>query len=364
MNPSQPVCPKCHTAVRPGARFCPSCGSGLPQQPDVHPNPAPAQRAAAVPPHIPAKKKSRAGLWVLIVVLLCVFLTACVVLVYFFVPGVQDVLPFSFEKKTTATLEATLTETSISDDVTETPEVTETAVATELPTVEPTEAPPLGYFVSYDNVEFTVPEEIALSAKGKTFAAITDGAYWELLPEYNNFTFDGYVLNNTFHIPVINILPVQEYIDVNPDIADTINSLKQLLDNPTDDPGSIPFLPAWNAAEMFVARVDYLEFNGIRGVSYLTQFGQSFWPINSHDMFYTFQGITNDGKYYISIILPVSHPMLPATGEEYTGSMDELMSDYDGYLADTLPLLESWSSDEFTPSLDVIETLVKSIVIK
>ncbi len=364
MNPSQPVCPKCHTAVRPGARFCPSCGSGLPQQPSVPPIAASAPRQPAAPLQVTAKKKSRAGLWVLIVVLLCILLTACLVLVYFFVPGVKDILPFSLEKKTTATLEETLTETSISGDVTETPEVTEIAVVTELPTVAPTEAPPTGYFVSYNNVEFTVPEEIALSAKGKTFAAVTVGAYWEMLPEYDRFSFDGYVLENTFHDPVINILPVQEYIDVNPDIADTINSLKQLLDNPTDDPGSIPFLPAWNAAEMFVAKVNYLEFNGIRGVSFLTQFGQSFWPINSHDMFYTFQGLTNDEKYYISIILPVSHPMLPATGEDYTGSMDELMSDYDGYLADTLPLMESWSNDEFTPSLDGIEALIKSIKIK
>jgi hypothetical protein len=81
-------------------------------------------------------------------------------------------------------------------------------------------------------------------------------------------------------------------------------------------------------------------------------------------MFYTFQGLTNDGKYYISVIMPVSHPQLPASGEEYTGSMDDLYEDFMAYLDETLLTLESWQDAEFSPTLVSLDDLVQSIKVR
>lgn len=218
--------------------------------------------------------------------------------------------------------------------------------------------------MAYNNIEFVIPIEVASSASGITYAAVSSDLYWELMPKYDSFSFEGYPLQNTFHSPAINIYPLQEYINMNPDVADTINQLQNLLNNPVDQPDSIPFLPFWNAGPLFIAHVEYLEFNNIRGIRYLTQYGQAAWPINSHDMFYTFQGLTNDGKYYISVIMPVSHPLLPPTGEEYTGSMDDLYDDYIAYLNQMRPLIESWQDGEFTPTLSDLDNLVGSIKVK
>ena len=51
------------------------------------------------------------------------------------------------------------------------------------------------------------------------------------------------------------------------------------------------------------------------GVRFLTEYAQYFVPVNNHDLFYTYQGLTNDGQYWISVILPINHPDLPANAD-------------------------------------------------
>ena len=59
-------------------------------------------------------------------------------------------------------------------------------------------------------------------------------------------------------------------------------------------------------------QVQYLDFKSGTGVRFLTQFNNGMAPVNNHDLIYTFQGLTSDGKYYIAAVLPVTHPDLPA----------------------------------------------------
>jgi len=339
--------------LQPGARFCPSCGYPLPpvnQQPEARP--------VFYQPQTAGPKKSRVWIWILIVVFLCIAAVVAVSLALIFIPKFKEVTSITNGSRPTDVSAAQPTPTI----------ELETGNATPIPestiTVDPTEEIPQGYFVAYNNIEFIVPVDVASSAAGITYAAVDSEMYWEVMPKYDSFSLEGYPLQDTFHSPAINIYPVQEYINMNPDVAETISQLQALLNNPVDNPGSIPFLPVWNAGPLFNAHVEYLEFNNIRGVRFLTQYGQAAWPVNSHDMFYTFQGLTNDGKYYISVIMPVSHPQLPASGEEYTGSMDDLYEDFTAYMEETLPKLESWQDGEFMPSLDSLDKMVESIKIK
>ena len=180
------------------------------------------------------------------------------------------------------------------------------------------------------------------------------------LPERSKFEFINYVLSPTFHTPTIQVIPIQAYGNISPSSMQVIQTLQTVLNNKPTDQESMPFLPQWNAAQMFVSKVGYVTFQNGQGVRYLTQYAQAAYPIANDTMFYTFQGITNDGQYFISAILPISHPSLPATGDAYTGSMDDLMNNFPDYLANIRTQLNGQSDDSFSPSILTLDAMMQS----
>jgi hypothetical protein len=54
--------------------------------------------------------------------------------------------------------------------------------------------------------------------------------------------------------------------------------------------------------------------------------------------FYTFQGLTSDGNYYIAAVLPVTHPDLPDTQQVSAQQIDEV-EDFRATLAKTVASL-------------------------
>ena len=60
-----------------------------------------------------------------------------------------------------------------------------------------------------------------------------------------------------------------------------------------------------NAAQLVHSRTSYLELPGAKGVRFLTAYATDPMPITAEDLFYTFQGVTNDGAYYISAFFPL-----------------------------------------------------------
>ncbi|MBI9049459.1 MAG: hypothetical protein JEZ00_08565 [Anaerolineaceae bacterium] len=182
-------------------------------------------------------------------------------------------------------------------------------------------------------------------------------------PEHILFEFQGYQLTPTFHEPVIHIYPIQAYTSINPFTQDRINELQTLLSQKPETPNNIPFLPQWNAGQMFSTQKAYIQFANGEGIRFLTQYGQSYWPINNEDLFYTFQGITNDGQYYISAILPISNPELPASGETWPGDLTHLGETYDVYIENMNILLYSQSDDSFAPTLTLLDDMIRSISI-
>ncbi len=82
----------------------------------------------------------------------------------------------------------------------------------------------------------------------------------------------------------------------------------------------LPYLPIANAAQVLHAAGTYLTFPGGSGIRYLTVFRQDFSPFLRRDVLYTFQGLTNDGRSYISFSMPVLLPLLPAQLEDVPAS--------------------------------------------
>jgi hypothetical protein len=216
--------------------------------------------------------------------------------------------------------------------------------------------------VSYEGVSFSYDPILASSVSPEMIPAQEDAAVepWNT-PEHMAFTLLGYPLVDHFHIPEILVFPTDEYNAINPTAGDIIYQLEQLLDTQPSNPEEIPFLPVFNAAQFMQARVYYFRFQNGTGVRFLTQYGQGAWPINSEDMFYTYQGITDDGKFYVSTILPISHPNLP--------DADSVMMDdafYDNFMNYVVGMEDQLSTelpDSFFPTLSLLDAMMESLLV-
>ena len=88
--------------------------------------------------------------------------------------------------------------------------------------------------------------------------------------------------------------------------TDTSTALKDLITQKPANPTYIPVAPLINATQVFRAHTKYLDFNNGSGVRFLTYYSQGINPITNSDLFYTYQGLTSDGKYRISVYYPIS----------------------------------------------------------
>jgi len=259
---------------------------------------------------------------------------------------------------------ATAEPTKTSEPGSTTGMATTEAAATEEPTRAPEPAPTQATAqvrnVAYEGIRFTFDPAMAAEVVGERVPPTKDPPQLRE-PGHIQFSLEGYVLPGTFHTPRILVYPVAGYRTANEQVARTIDKLQQLLvDRPTN-PDLIPFLPLFPAGQMMRARVAYLDFQNGTGVRFLTQYAQAYLPINNHELFYTFQGLTDDGQTYVSAILPVAHPSLPASQAAYQGDLNVLIQSFDDYIANVEQQLNAQDASSFVPELNVLDAMIQSL---
>jgi len=191
-------------------------------------------------------------------------------------------------------------------------------------------------------------------------AATPGGPYWEGAPEYLRYTLQGYPVASNPRMAQIFIFKVADMATANAAMAQYAADLQALLQ--THQAGNqLPFLPISNEGQMFRARMEFVDFKNGQGVVFLTQLGQGVKPVNNSDLIFAFQGLTYDGKYYLSAILPVTQADLPA--DAASGQLPD-MSEIPTYMNNTIKMLEDQPAGGFTPSLETLITLVRSIEVK
>lgn len=193
----------------------------------------------------------------------------------------------------------------------------------------------------------------------------------EPIPRHVLFTLEGYPSQNVTRKATIAVYSVDAYEAVSPEAMKRIAALKKLLANGTvgaagmeDKPDAsdpLPYLPYVPTAELIHAQTRFVDFQGGRGLRYLTQHSLVADPITNAEIFYTFQGITTDGAFYVSANLPVSTTILPA--DELAGDADGAAEDRDAYLLDIVAKLDALSAADFTPRLDGLDAMVGSIAV-
>lgn len=138
--------------------------------------------------------------------------------------------------------------------------------------------------------------------------------------------------------------------------------------------GEIPYLPFYDASEMFVARAKNVSFRNGNGVFFLTQFTQDSGNlVNNDELSLMYQGISTDGKYYVLADFPITVSFLPnrdanefecykvpRTDKDFKNGEKK----YRQYLAKMTARLENLSPDEFEPSLRYFEEIISTLKIE
>ena len=272
----------------------------------------------------------------------------------------------------------------VSTPRTPTPEANvETAVATTPETQEasgvptdrvltpsPTQAG--GAPVSFENVSFVIPDGVAAGANTETMTAVetNSGAPWDIAPPHLRFTLTDYQAQGKFHEPRIFVYPAWEYAQSNPNAAEQLDRLRKILAGATALHETLPIVPFFNATPLLSAQIKIIPFkSGGGGIRFLTQYAQYTAPVNNRELFYHFQGLSNDGNYYIVGILPITAPILPedekaeASVPEGGVSIPTAVGPNQVYYFSVTEKLNSLSPDAFTPSLEALDALIQSITV-
>src|SRR5690606_37212867 len=101
----------------------------------------------------------------------------------------------------------------------------------------------------------------------------------------------------------IDVIPADEYIQMNEAAAERIPLLQQKLTS--GDLSGITVLPPFNAGLVIDAQPTKVDFQNGSGIRAIQQYHQAPVPITNDYLIYTYQGITQDGKYYVSIVAPI-----------------------------------------------------------
>lgn len=227
----------------------------------------------------------------------------------------------------------------------------------------PTEEQPPAPDVAYEGISFSFDPNIAASVFPATIPGQNMGEDYmpgETYPTYFEFSFGNYAIADHFHTPLIVVYPVDEYRAISTDASAIIDNLQGTLANrpPGGTDSRLPFLPMWPAQQMFSAKVGYFDFQNGAGVRYLTMYGQAVYPVDNQNLFYTFQGLTNDGRYYISAVLPITNINLPYDGSTEVDDWMAFDENWQTYITDTVHWLNQQPSANFFPDLSMLDQMM------
>lgn len=329
-------CPHCGNSINPGTVFCGRCGQHI----DALPSPAlPASQShmPAVYPPVPPVKHSRRTLLIVISVLGCLLLVTLGVIVALLTRQLKDSTGMVYPPTLTAQVSPTLEATSIS-------------------------ASSSGSFDMDFNYDIGTPSSQQLPEQ--TDGPMGKGSIW---PAHAMITFDPYATSKSYYKAEIHIFPVDEYMRMLPEVDNQVLLLKRMLaERPSSysDNEPFPFVPLWNANMVFHTNVSYIHFNGGSGIRYLTMFSQGMTDLTNDGLIYTFQGLSDDGKYYISAVMPVNSSYLFYDSDLSQENSAQIHQNFSEYLSKTIDSLDGLSGDDCTPNLNSLDQMMSSIIVK
>ncbi len=219
---------------------------------------------------------------------------------------------------------------------------------------------------AFHGVGFELDPEVSVAATGQLVPETAnpgDAPFWGIHPAFIHFTMDGYFLTKTSQPAVISVYPVEDYRRLSPQAGEALDNLKTMLAEKPTEFQKAPFLPLMNGVQAFHANVKYLAFQNGSGMRYLTMYAQGPTAVNNADLFYTFQGLSADGRRVVSMIMPVNQASLPADVSKLSSADLEAIAKNPGYYKDQAAKLSAQAETSFSPSLTKLDALAASLLI-
>jgi hypothetical protein len=228
--------------------------------------------------------------------------------------------------------------------------------------------------VDTDTIEFSYPVALADGVTEQPRIGYMLEGSMSPHPNYVAYQFEDYLLPVEEYGPlaVIEIYPVAAFEALIGTSDTPIEQLQTLIADrsPLEDvEGYLPVLPYRNAAQIVHAQREYLDFQNGAGIRFVTFYAQDTVEIRSN-LFYTFQGITADGAYYVSADFPITLPESAFPAFDQDAAYADDMSDgpindyYREYVASLTANIDALDNASVTPSLDTLDALIGSMTVK
>lgn len=245
--------------------------------------------------------------------------------------------------------------------------------------------------IEYEGVGFTCDPALSSEVRAEVLPAAPlkdkDDKPDYVAPERVAFTFVGTQAarraETFFGPPHINVSRLEGFAEahaLDPSYAELLDKraaeLKAALSRrPKSFKREIPFMPYVEGSQDFQTRVRYLNFRNGRGIAFVTHYAVEPTLITNRALTYIFEGITDDGRYYVSATFPVSAPVLPddfSEAEAVKRGLDATfrLSDaaakkkHTRYVKQTARELETLSPDEYRPDLARLDKLLSSLRVR
>jgi hypothetical protein len=121
-------------------------------------------------------------------------------------------------------------------------------------------------------------------------------------------------------------------------------------------------------AQGFLAQAKPVLFKNGHGVRYLTEVLTYFAPITNKEIFYYYQGVTNDGAYFVSAIFHVNASFLVADSSQNSSTPPDGVPfnyptdpNFENYLEQISQKLNNMPPENYTPSLLLLDKLMESL---
>ena len=255
---------------------------------------------------------------------------------------------------------------------------TKLVAAAETPAANPTAQEKL---VEYEGVSFRYDPAVFGTVKSEIVPVQRleepDHKPESVAPEHVHFTFDR---RDPRGEALLSVYPVNEFpkvYSVNPEFAklmrDEIEGLKRVLtDASYRVDGQIPHLPYRDASDIFYAKVRHVSFVNGKGILFVAQWQHGVEYVSNRTLEYRFEGLTSDGKYYVTAETPIRVQFLPdESPEEMEGltwkellNADEdpaIQKKIDAYVKDIAARMEGLGPADFQPRLEAFEAIIASL---
>lgn len=261
-----------------------------------------------------------------------------------------------------------------------------------LPAAQPASQPrTVSWYEFGRNISLSYDPILAPWVEGWTVPAIpvNDQIFFaEAHPTYGQIRFLGFQGGRPYDLP---LLPLEDraaqvrifqtadfpgFGDDHPEgFVNQLQALKELLQNGVDpascaqpltvEPG-LPFLPWINMKQSFCAQPQIIEFADGKGIRYLSYYAQGPGPVLDRQVFYTFQGLTDDEMLYVSALFPIETGIFPTELPPCPNCGDpnyDPLAEWTAVLTDQLERLNAQAKDDFAPSLKMLDEVIQSIQI-